>query len=139
MDRTIIKPDQERRPDVLRALLIGRRTALQKEIDRLIAEHRDHHGHFQDGLVMDLEDMSLREAMAAEQIALLEARTRERIQLDEALRRLDEGTYGICEDCQTPIAAGRLRALPFARRCIGCQEQFEVFERIVHRENRDEA
>jgi DnaK suppressor protein len=139
MDKTMTKPDQERRPDLLRALLIGRRTVLQKEIDRLIAEHRHHHGNFQDGQVMDLEDMSLRDATAAQQIALLEARTRERIQLDEALRRLDEGTYGICEDCQAPIAAGRLRALPFARRCVECQEQFELFERIVHREDRDEA
>jgi len=131
--------ETERQPDVLRALLLERRETLQKEIDRLIAQHRDQHGHFQDSSVLDLEDMSLRDATAAQQIALLEARTRQRIQLDEALQRLDEGTYGVCEDCEVQIAPGRLRALPFARRCVGCQEQFEEFERIVHREDREEA
>jgi len=100
----------ERRPDVLRTLLIGRRSTLQREIDHLIAQHRDNHTHFRDNSVLDVEDMSLRDATGAQQIALLEARTQERIQLDEALRRLDEGTYGICEDCEAPISPARLRA-----------------------------
>ncbi|MDF2459709.1 MAG: hypothetical protein K0S79_2125 [Nitrospira sp.] len=128
----------ERRPEVLRTLLIGRRSTLQREIDHLIAQHRDNHTHFRDNSVLDVEDMSLRDATGAQQIALLEARTQERIQLDEALRRLDEGTYGICEDCEAPISPARLRALPFARRCVGCQEQFELFQNIVRREDREE-
>lgn len=123
------------RPEVLRTILIGRRTQLQKEIDYLISQHRDTHAESQ---VLDVEDMSLRDATGAQQIALLEARTQQRIQLDEALRRLDEGTYGICEDCEAPISAGRLRALPFARRCVSCQEQFELFETIMKKEDREE-
>jgi RNA polymerase-binding transcription factor len=134
MDNTM----NDRRPDVLRTLLVGRRTTLQKEIDHLIAQHRDNSTHFRDNSVLDVEDMSLRDATGAQQIALLEARTQERIQLDEALRRLDEGTYGICEDCDAPISPARLQALPFARRCITCQEQFELFENIVRREDREE-
>ena len=88
--------------------------------------------------MLDVEDMSLRDATGAQQIALLEARTQERIQLDEALRRLDEGTYGICEDCEASISPARLRALPFARRCVACQEQYELFENIIRREDREE-
>jgi DnaK suppressor protein len=128
----------DRRPEVLRTLLIGRRSTLQREIDHLIAQHRDNHTHFRDNSVLDVEDMSLRDATGAQQIALLEARTQERIQLDEALRRLDEGTYGICEDCDAPISPARLRALPFARRCVGCQEQYELFQHIMRREDREE-
>jgi len=128
----------ERRPEVLRTLLIGRRSTLQREIDHLIAQHRDNHTHFRDNSVLDVEDMSLRDATGAQQIALLEARTQERIQLDEAVRRLDEGTYGICEDCEAPISPARLRALPFARRCVACQEQYELFENIMRREDREE-
>ena len=134
MDKTV----NERPPDVLRTVLIGRRTTLQREIDHLIAQHRDNHTNFRDSSVLDVEDMSLRDATGAQQIALLEARTRERIQWDEALSRLDEGSYGICEDCDEPISPGRLRALPFARRCVTCQEQFELFENIVRREDREE-
>src|SRR5262249_55397003 len=52
----------EKRPEVLRALLIGRRTTLQKEIDHLIAQHRDNSTHFRDNSVLDVEDMSLRDA-----------------------------------------------------------------------------
>jgi DnaK suppressor protein len=132
MDNTI----NDRRPDVLRTLLIGRRTQLQREIDNLIAQHRDNHS---DSQVLDVEDTSLRDATGAQQIALLEARTQQRIQLDEALRRLDDGTYGMCEDCETPISPARLRALPFARRCVACQEQFELFETIMKREDREEV
>ena len=46
--------------------------------------------------------------------------------------------YGICEDCQEPISPARLHALPFARRCVVCQEQFELFEHIVRKEDREE-
>src|SRR3954466_6105884 len=41
--------------------------------------------------------------------------------IDAALERLDAGTYGACTQCQLPIAAGRLQALPWAALCIECQ------------------
>jgi DnaK suppressor protein len=128
----------DKRPDALRHLLLERRQEVQKQIDRLLAQHRDIHSHFRDSSVLDSEDMSLRDSTGAQQIALLEARTRQRNQLDEALHRLDDGTYGICEDCDEPISPARLRALPFARRCIKCQEQAELFEQILNREDREE-
>jgi len=55
-----------------------------------------------------------------------DARTRE--QIDEALLRLADGTYGICEDCGREISERRLKAVPFARRCIECQEKTEAIE-----------
>ena len=39
----------------------------------------------------------------------------------QALRRMTDGTYGICEDCRRPIPLGRLRSLPHARQCVRCQ------------------
>jgi RNA polymerase-binding protein DksA len=41
-------------------------------------------------------------------------------EVDSALRRLDEGTYGSCESCGRPISVGRLQARPIARTCIEC-------------------
>ena len=38
----------------------------------------------------------------------------------DALRRLDEETYGLCESCSTPIPYERLEAIPHARRCVSC-------------------
>ena len=45
--------------------------------------------------------------------------------IDEALREIDEGTYGICQSCESLIRKQRLLALPFARNCIDCQSAQE--------------
>ncbi|MFG2089398.1 MULTISPECIES: TraR/DksA family transcriptional regulator [unclassified Spirillospora] len=44
-------------------------------------------------------------------------------EIDAALTRLDDGTYGLCEDCREPVPAGRLEILPYARRCVRCQQR----------------
>ena len=41
--------------------------------------------------------------------------------LDQAVRRLEKGTYGICMECKTEINEARLKALPFAALCRDCQ------------------
>jgi len=46
-------------------------------------------------------------------------------ELDDALKRIEEGTYGICEDCKTSIAKKRLAAVPYARLCVKCQSKKE--------------
>jgi DnaK suppressor protein len=43
--------------------------------------------------------------------------------IEEALRRIEEGTYGVCKDCGDPIAEARLRAIPWTRSCISCKEK----------------
>jgi RNA polymerase-binding transcription factor DksA len=40
--------------------------------------------------------------------------------VEDALRRLDDGTYGTCERCREPISPARLEAMPDARRCMNC-------------------
>lgn len=46
-------------------------------------------------------------------------------EIDAATRRIDEGSYGICEICSKPISQKRLLALPYTRFCIKCQEEEE--------------
>ena len=43
--------------------------------------------------------------------------------IEEALLRLDKGSYGVCRDCGEPIAEARLRAIPWTRVCITCKEK----------------
>ena len=52
--------------------------------------------------------------------------TAELREIEAALRRMSEGTYGECVDCGQPIARGRLEANPSAARCIDCQERAEA-------------
>lgn len=59
-------------------------------------------------------------------LGLLETGERELVEIEEALDRLRKGTYGECEHCRKSIPKARLRALPFARLCVRCQEQLEV-------------
>jgi DnaK suppressor protein len=42
-------------------------------------------------------------------------------EIDSALQKMDEATYGVCEDCGRHIAAARLRVIPFARLCLKCE------------------
>jgi DnaK suppressor protein len=61
-------------------------------------------------------------------------RNRIRQQIEEALARLHEGSYGTCADCGIEISEKRLKALPFARRCVACQEKAELLEKIEQEE-----
>lgn len=55
----------------------------------------------------------------------LSAHSRRRQEIRMALKRLDAGEYGLCVDCEEPIAAKRLQAVPWAERCVICQEAHE--------------
>lgn len=43
-------------------------------------------------------------------------------EIGDALRRIDNDTYGVCMDCEEPISLKRLDAVPWARYCVACQE-----------------
>jgi len=46
-------------------------------------------------------------------------------EIEDALKRIEKGTYGVCEMCDESIAIGRLRAKPFAKYCTPCREIHE--------------
>jgi DnaK suppressor protein len=57
---------------------------------------------------------------------ILNDREREKLHaIDEALQRIKDKTYGICESCEGEIQLGRLKVLPFTRLCVKCQEENE--------------
>lgn len=57
---------------------------------------------------------------------LLGDREREKVRyIDEALLRIADGEYGICEECEEEIPLGRLKVVPFARHCVKCKSDLE--------------
>jgi DnaK suppressor protein len=73
-----------------------------------------------------------------ELLLLLGDREREKIRnIDEALARLEEGEYGICEDCEEEIPLGRLKAMPFARLCVKCKADLEKLQAQTKRFEED--
>lgn len=64
------------------------------------------------------------EAVERERLRSLAERSHDDLQaIEAALKRMDEGTYGICVDCGEPIAPARLNARPEAATCVACQQR----------------
>jgi DnaK suppressor protein len=56
----------------------------------------------------------------------LSERDREKLRaIDDALERIEEGSFGICEECECKIPAGRLKIMPFATVCVECKSNLE--------------
>jgi len=71
---------------------------------------------------------------------LLGDREREKIHsIDEALLRIAEGDYGICEECDEDIPLGRLKAMPFTRHCVKCKSDLEKLQAQTKRVEEDRA
>jgi len=69
---------------------------------------------------------------------ILTDRDRDKLQaIDDALARIDDGSYGACEGCESDIAEGRLEALPFTRLCINCQAEREKEAKTMKRFDED--
>lgn len=65
-------------------------------------------------------------------------RDREKLsEIEDALDRIKDNTYGECEDCGEPVAENRLRALPFTRVCVECQSKQEREQKIKGRVEED--
>ena len=71
---------------------------------------------------------------------LLGDREREKIHsIDEALLRIDDGEYGICEECDEDIPLGRLKAMPFTRHCVKCKSDLEKLQAQTKRVEEERA
>lgn len=108
----------------VRKKLIGMRQDIlleaKAEVDHILGEEDKYNGVSDDG---DLADVAFRDAMQAAKLTRHQAQLRD---IDEALRKIEEGTYGICDECEEDIPLGRLNAMPFALRCVDCQERHEM-------------
>ncbi len=71
---------------------------------------------------------------------LLGDREREKLHaIDEALLRIEENEYGICEECDEEIPLGRLKAMPFTRHCVKCKSDLEKIQAQTRRTEEDRA
>lgn len=74
----------------------------------------------------DIEEMALIDIIEDTGLAIADVRREELERLDESLRKIDDGTYGVCEDCAEEIEEERLRVMPFANRCVKCKGNTEI-------------
>ena len=77
------------------------------------------------GQVHDAEDESLADLLVDINNAEVTRDVEEVRDIEAALQRIADGTYGTCLECRTPIARARLEAYPTAKRCLPCQQRHE--------------
>src|ERR1700739_1620579 len=104
--------------------LMARRDELRKRLGGELKDLRNYKGSDPTGDSADLAFDTGSEEVAS-QLAELEAR--ELNQIERALGRLKQGTYGVCEGCHKKIPVARLNALPFITTCIQCQREMELY------------
>ena len=103
---------------------------------QLLAESSDTLQHLKEGSLLEA-DLTDRASLETERAIELRTRARERrliSKIDAALNRIDDGTYGYCEETDEPIGIRRLEARPIATLSIEAQERHERMER-THRDD----
>jgi DnaK suppressor protein len=116
-----MKPEQI---EYFRQLLSGRIEQLLSDAGKTVSEMTDDN--------VNLPDITDRASLESERNFELRIRDRERKllkKLNDALSRLDEGTFGICESCGGKISEKRLMARPVTTLCINCKKKQEEQEK----------
>ena len=122
------------RYEELKSILEERRLEIMGEVQHKMRDVRAEGAAVTSQGVRDEAESSEAEIQDDIEFALLQMKAETLSKINEALGRLEGGTYGDCYECGNEIAESRLRALPFAVRCKDCEEAREVAqgrERLV--------
>lgn len=110
--------------DFFRALLQTRINELLNGAEKTVQEMTDEQENF--------PDPNDRASLESDRNFELRIRDRERkliAKMQEAIKRIDEGTFGICDSCGGPISEKRLMARPVTTQCIDCKTKEEKMEK----------
>src|ERR1700692_4400806 len=119
-------PLSDRQRDELKERLANRRQVLRAEVQRELANSEDPRvAGFMNQLAAT-EDWVLADILGDLDIAMVTRDVAELSEVEAALNRIADGSYGTCGDCGAPIGWPRLNAQPTAERCIACQEKVEL-------------
>lgn len=119
MRKDVLKKFRETLLDMKSQLLEDLPDRLKQEVDSTKDEGRDTYD-----LASDERDREIN--------MILNDRERSKLMaIEDALARLNEGSYGECEECGEDIGVGRLKVMPFTRLCVRCQEELERESRMM--------
>ena len=119
------KKMRQGRYEELKLILEERRLEIIGEVQHKMRDVRIEGAAVTSQGVRDEAESSEAEIQDDIEFALLQMKTETLSKITEVLSRLEAGTYGYCYECGDEIAEQRLRALPFAVRCKGCEEERE--------------
>jgi DnaK suppressor protein len=110
----------------LKRMLDERRREIMSEVQGRIRDQRESDVWGKVHEVLDAGESSEADIQEDLEFALIQMKAETLTKINDALGRLEAGTYGYCSDCSGEISGQRLRALPFAVRCKECEEAREV-------------
>jgi len=116
-----MKPEKK---DYFRELLLSRINELLDGAERTVAEMTDEQENF--------PDPNDRASLESDRNFELRIRDRERkliAKMQEAIKRIDDGTFGLCDSCGGSISEKRLQARPVTTQCIDCKTKEEKMEK----------
>ena len=105
--------------EAIREVLHKRKQELEDELLQTREEK------FSDDQIQDAGDQALSSTMESLKSSFQDTRLDEYKRIVRALGMIEQGTYGICIDCEKPISEKRLHSFPNATRCLACQEALE--------------
>jgi RNA polymerase-binding transcription factor len=110
----------------LQRILEERRREILSEVQEKMRDVRAEGALGEGQGVLDAAETSEADIQDDIEFALIQMKSETLHKIEEALSRLDEGTFGYCFECGDEISERRLRALPFAVRCKDCEEAREI-------------
>ena len=120
------------RDSELKKLLINKKLGLLTEVKKAMGDKLEVDVRMTFDLLKDNPDKSVDELLKHIDARIMGNKSEEIDDIDTALHKLDDGSYGVCEECGEEIPVKRLDAVPSASYCVSCQHD-------IDRRNKDEA
>jgi DnaK suppressor protein len=106
--------------DKIKQELLARKKILEEELDRMSKEPVSDNQSQDDG------DQAVSSTLETLRNSIQNTEYEEFVMIEAALRSIEDGRYGICQDCDQEISEKRLKYYPNAQRCLACQEAAEI-------------
>jgi DnaK suppressor protein len=115
------KKMNKKEKDEFRRLLAAKKESIIRKLTDTITESKEMESNVAQDLVDKAETSYTKEFL----LSLSDGEREQLLLIDEALKRLEHGEFGVCQTCQKEIGGKRLEAIPWTPFCIDCQERNE--------------
>jgi DnaK suppressor protein len=131
-----LSPALQKRHEILKRILLQKRNEVVGKLEMQMGRKLVFDAGQKVDSAMDSADQSAQDVDAGIDYSLLEMKYEQFKDIADAFRKLQNNTYGLCEECGEEIDIKRLEVNPLARYCITCKTRREEMEKIQKEENR---
>lgn len=114
-----------KRDQLLKEIIMEKKRKLWNELRGELFGKLGEEYNTQFEIALDDAERGLADLLEDTGLSIADIRRQELTLMEEAERRLSEGTYGVCDECGTEIDTERMKVAPYTRYCIKCQERSE--------------